>query len=802
VAKAGVFISVVGKNDPKAFDAARSDLKRLEAQARTTSSGIEGALARASSKFDSIGRSMLGVGKKMSIGVTLPIVGGLALAAKAGADEDKAMALLANSLQRNAGLTRAQVAAQEQWITKTQNATGVLDDDLRPALSKLVVAGHSVSQAHREIGIAMDIAASRGKPLNTVIDAMVKASNGSTGALARMGIKTTEMVGGGAALTKAQLAVEKATTAAGLAFGKYGKDSIQGRTAAAALADAQAKLSAVQETGTKRTLTYDEVLKRASATMGGSAAKAADTASGRMAILKARFGDLVENIGRKVIPIGEKLVGFLGSLISGFSGLPDGVQTAVVVFALLAAAIGPVVSICGAFAVALGFILSPVGLVVAAIAILVGAVALVATHWEQVWGAIRDNPALAVIAALLFPILIPIVAIGGAIHWLADNWQAVWAGMQDALAEFRGFLAPLVAFVQAKLDQIGVWVDKNAATFQAAFDNIATVVRVAVDAIAAVLGFLIDNVVAPAFEWWLSVAVPILEAAWVAIQAVISGAIAIVEGIIQTVMSLIAGDWSGAWNGILLILSGVWSIITGLIGFALSYVQAIISGALSAIAGIFSAGWNLLVSIVTGAWNGIYAAVVGAAGALIAFVSGLPGQIIGFFADLPGRMLTLGGQIVDGIKNGIGDAWGKLVSWAKNKAQDLLDSITSIFDPGSPSKVTTKLGRQIVDGLRVGMGEELGALGAMADKVSAAAMPSITGRRAATLAALPSAGGAGAGGFGNGSGGGNVVYLRLDVSVDARGASDPDAVRAAARRGASDGATGAVRELTRMSRAS
>lgn len=800
MAKAGVFISVVGKNDPKAFDAARADLKRLEAQAKTTSSGIEGALARASSKFESIGRSMLGIGKKMTLGVTLPIVGGLALAAKAGADEDKAMALLANSLQRNAGLTKAQVAAQEQWITKTQNATGVMDDELRPALSKLVIAGHSVSQSHREIGIAMDIAAARGKPLTAVIDAMVKASNGNVGALKRMGIATTEYVGGGAALTKAQLAVERATKAAGTAFGKYGKDSLQGRTAAAALADAQTKLSAVQATGTKRTLTYDEVLKKASGTMGGSAAKAADTASGRMAILKAKFDDLVENIGRKVIPIGEKLVSFLGDLISKFSGLPDGMQTAVIVFALLAAAIGPVVSIAGAFAVALGAILSPVGLVVAAIVILVGAIALVATHWNQVWGAISNNPALAVIAALIFPILIPIVAIGGAIHWLADNWQAVWAGMQDALAKFRAFIAPAVAFVKDQLDQIGVWVDKNAATFQAAFDNISTVVSVSVDVIAAVLGFLIENVVRPAFEWWLSVAVPILEAAWVAIQAVISGAVAIVEGIIQTVMALIAGDWSGAWNGILLILSGVWSIITGLIGFALSYVQAIISGALSAIAGIFSAGWNLAVSIVVGAWNTIYSGVVAGAGALLAYVGSIPIRIVGALGDLGQLLLNAGGRIIDGLVQGIKDAW--------HKVENILGKLTDLLPSWKPIDTDHLLlrpaGEKIMagleDGLRSRFGNIRSTLGEVTDLFGAASAHIATPGRRAAFAALPA--GADGGSFAHGSGGGNVVYLRLDVQVDARGAGDPEAVRSAARRGASDGATGAVRELTRMSRAS
>lgn len=105
---------------------------------------------------------------------------------KSAVEDAQGQAMLARSLQNAAGATRDQVAAVEDWINKTSQASGVADDELRPALSTLARATGSVSEAQKAMGVAMDVSAATGKPLQAVTDAMAKGYSGNVGALGKL----------------------------------------------------------------------------------------------------------------------------------------------------------------------------------------------------------------------------------------------------------------------------------------------------------------------------------------------------------------------------------------------------------------------------------------------------------------------------------------------------------------------------------------------------------------------------------------------------------------------------------------
>lgn len=71
---------------------------------------------------------------------------------------------------------------------------------------------------------------------------------------------------------------------------------------------------------------------------------------------------------------------------------------------------------------------------------------------------------------------------------------------------------------------------------------------------------------------------------------------------------------------------------------------------------------------------------------------------------IPGRMLSLGGDIVDGIRNGIKNAWSGLTSWFGNLAHGLVDGFKDALGIGSPSKEFDKearwVGPGVVNGLK------------------------------------------------------------------------------------------------------
>lgn len=243
------------------------------------------------SKMSQLGDRFTDVGKKATMFVTLPIAAAFGAATKAAADEGKEMAVLANTLKNTTSATTAQIAETEKWITKTQNATGIADGELRPALGRLVMATKDTEKAQELLSLAMDVSVARGVSLETVSTALAKAQQGNTAGLGRLGVATKD--------------------AAGAA------------------------------------LSFEKIQANLNQTVGGSAAAAADTAAGRAAILRAKFSDLTEDIGNRLIPVLEKVTGVIGKVFDAFSALPDGGQQFLVIAGLAAAAIGPISSVIG-----------------------------------------------------------------------------------------------------------------------------------------------------------------------------------------------------------------------------------------------------------------------------------------------------------------------------------------------------------------------------------------------------------------------------------------------------------------------
>ena len=104
---------------------------------------------------------------------------------KAFIADDKAVRMLGNSL-KNIGASYAATGV-EDFISKLQNATGVLDDSLRPALQTLLLATGDVTKSQNALGLALDISRATGKDLAAVSTALAKGFQGNTTALAKMG---------------------------------------------------------------------------------------------------------------------------------------------------------------------------------------------------------------------------------------------------------------------------------------------------------------------------------------------------------------------------------------------------------------------------------------------------------------------------------------------------------------------------------------------------------------------------------------------------------------------------------------
>jgi hypothetical protein len=187
---------------------------------------------------------------------------------KAAIEDEAAQLRLANALKNVTGATQAQISAVEEQILKTSLATGIADDQLRPALQRLAVATGSVTESQDLLNLALDISASTGKSVEAVSNALGKAYEGNTGSLTRLGV----------GLSAAEI----------------------------------------------KTLGLEGTVKQLAETFGGAATVQANTFEGQIARLKVGFDEAKESVGAALLPTLQKLLDyFINTVIPKFIEFKD-----------------------------------------------------------------------------------------------------------------------------------------------------------------------------------------------------------------------------------------------------------------------------------------------------------------------------------------------------------------------------------------------------------------------------------------------------------------------------------------------
>ena len=233
------------------------------------------SLKTAGSDVDSFGDKMGKAGKAIGAAFLAAAAAAGAYAIKIGIDgvkaaieDEKAQTQLALALENATGATQAQIAATEQSILQMSLATGVADDDLRPALGRLARSTGDITTAQDLLTTALDISTATGKPLEAVANALGKAYDGNTTSLGKLGI----------GLSAAEL----------------------------------------------KAMSFTEVQGKLSDLFGGAAARNADTYAGRIARMQVAFNEAKETIGFALLPILEKVINFINQhalpVINAFSG--------------------------------------------------------------------------------------------------------------------------------------------------------------------------------------------------------------------------------------------------------------------------------------------------------------------------------------------------------------------------------------------------------------------------------------------------------------------------------------------------
>ena len=246
------------------FDADFEDLKK----------GIKGG----QDEISSFGDRVSDFGKKAAVGFAVAATAAAVYATKLAVDgvkaaiEDEAAQIrLANSLENATGATNDQIKAVEDNILKMSLATGVSDDKLRPALSRLAFSTNDVTKAQDLLTLALDISQATGKDLSGVSNALAKAYDGNNTALGKLGVglSTTEL----------------------------------------------------------KSMSFQDVTTKLSDLFGGAAAANAETYQGKIARLKIGFDEAKESIGTALLPTIGKLIDYVNKeVVPAFGAFADGLN--------------------------------------------------------------------------------------------------------------------------------------------------------------------------------------------------------------------------------------------------------------------------------------------------------------------------------------------------------------------------------------------------------------------------------------------------------------------------------------------
>ena len=147
-------------------------------------------------------------------------------AVKAAVEDEAAQVSLANTLRNTTQATDEQISATETMITKLQMATGVADEELRPAYAALTRGTKDIATANKALALSLDIAAGANVSVQQTADALAMAYGGNMRALAQLSPELKVMIKDGASLDQVMATLSRtfagsASTAANSAQGQF-----------------------------------------------------------------------------------------------------------------------------------------------------------------------------------------------------------------------------------------------------------------------------------------------------------------------------------------------------------------------------------------------------------------------------------------------------------------------------------------------------------------------------------------------------------------------------------------------------
>lgn len=463
------------------------------------------------------------------------------------------------------------------------------------------------------------------------------------------------------------------------------------------------------EAGPTKIDKFSKSLKNSDGASKKAADRMKDNLKGSLEQLSGAFESAGIIIGNIFSPLLRKLADTITWLVEKLNGMSKGMQITMVVLASLAAVIGPLVFVFGAFIAVMGSAMTTLLPLITGIAKANGVMAFLSAKLAT---AIKLFPMLgSVITLVTGPvgwIAAAIVALGiafvvaykksetfrnivnSALNGVKQTFVTVGnivkgffqlfkGNGQDGVITLSKILPPNVVvgltnfatkvktiffqvvtaiknFAVSIGSQISAFWSKNGAEITQAVKNIGNV-------ISTVFKFIWSYVIKPIMTliWnlmkllWPAIKMLVVSV-WNNIKGVIQGALNIILGVVKVFSALLTGNWKGVWQGIVQILRGAVKLAWNLVQlWFVGKILKVVKVGLGLLKGVVSKGWtfirNFIGKTAQSIWNSVRTKFSGLSKSTRDIFTNLSKWCRNLWTALKNRITTLGQMIWTNVRN-------------------------------------------------------------------------------------------------------------------------------------------------------
>ena len=304
-----------------------------------------------------------------------------------------------------------------------------------------------------------------------------------------------------------------------------------------------------------------------------------DNLEGQLTILKSQLQELAISFGDLLMPAVRSIVSGLQGMVDVLNAMPDGVKRVIMIVALLAAALGPVLII-------IGKTLSAIGTIMTWAPKLAGAISAVKGAFAVLSATMMANP-IAIVIAAIAALVVAFIYLWNTNEEFRQFWIRLWNEIKKVAVQVWTAVSQFLvsAWNGIRNTAVAVW-NGIRTVITTVMNGIRTVISTVWNGIRTIISTVLNGIRGT------------VNSVWNGIRNTISS---VVNGIKNTV----SGDFNAMWSGIRSTISGIYNTIRDGLGNAVNYIT-----------GLASAGWRWGADIINGIVNGIRSCIGAVASAV------------------------------------------------------------------------------------------------------------------------------------------------------------------------------------------